>query len=144
MDDSKLIIQSFFDRLNAGDITAAAALMTDDSVHHLSAIGAGDQIGVANWLRCEESMRSAFRDRSFKVYQIIAEGDRAAARLTWRGTHSGEYAETAPTGKMVEVDALSLFRVEGDKIVEQWIEQDILGLYKQIGAVKGAWENWPD
>ena len=144
MPDSRTVVASFFERLNAGDLGGAEALMADDSIHHMWGIGAGDQIGRANWRRVEDSFRESFPDRSFKLHQVVTEGDRVAVRLTWTGTNRGEYAGIAPTGKPVEVNGMSVFRLLDGEIMEEWVEQDILGLYKQIGAIPGPWSNWPN
>jgi predicted ester cyclase len=54
------------------------------------------------------------------VEDIIAEGDRVAARVTMRGTHLGEFDGIAPTGKRVEVRAIDIYRITDGKIVEHW------------------------
>jgi len=41
-----------------------------------------------------------------------------------RGTHWGEFQGIAPTGKQVEVKAIDMFRISGDKIVEHWGHAD--------------------
>ena len=54
------------------------------------------------------------------VEDMIAEGDRVAARVTMRGTHLGEFEGIAPTGKRVEVRAMDMYRITDGKIVEHW------------------------
>lgn len=48
-------------------------------------------------------------------------------RWTGQGTHDGNLAGMPPTGKQVSVEALTLFRLAGDKIVEMWDWWDALG-----------------
>ena len=45
--------------------------------------------------------REAFPDLSIAVEDVMVEGDRVAARVTMRGTHSGEFQGIEPTGKRV-------------------------------------------
>ena len=45
--------------------------------------------------------REGFPDLSVAVEDVMAEGDRVAARVTMRGTHRGEFQGIAPTGKRV-------------------------------------------
>ncbi|MDQ3498415.1 MAG: ester cyclase, partial [Actinomycetota bacterium] len=46
--------------------------------------------------------REGFPDLSITVEDVMAEGDRVAARITMRGTHRGEFQGITPTGKRVE------------------------------------------
>ena len=39
-----------------------------------------------------------------------------------------------PTGKPIEVDAISVFRIADGKIAEEWTVWDALGLLQQVGA----------
>jgi predicted ester cyclase len=41
----------------------------------------------------------AFPDSICTVNDIIAEKDRVAFRISWTGTHKGEFMGIAPTGK---------------------------------------------
>ena len=45
--------------------------------------------------------REAFPDLSIAVEDVMAEGDRVAARVTMRSTHRGEFQGIEPTGKRV-------------------------------------------
>jgi steroid delta-isomerase-like uncharacterized protein len=144
MPDNKTLVRSFIERLGRGDIDAAAALLKPDSFHHMSGLGQGDQAGVENWRLVVEGLKAAFPDRAFTVHGVIGERDRVAVRLTWNATHQGRYAGVDPTGRAVEVNGMTVFRIEDGKIAEQWIEQDVLALHRQIGAVPEAPTNrWP-
>jgi steroid delta-isomerase-like uncharacterized protein len=68
--------------------------------------------------------RAAFPDLSVTVEDVMAEGDRVAARVTMRGTHLGEFQGIAPTGKRVEVRAMDMFRISDGKIMEHWGHAD--------------------
>ena len=68
--------------------------------------------------------REGFPDLSITVEDVMAEGDRVAARVTMRGTHQGEFQGIAPTGKRVEVKAIDMFRISKSKIVEHWGHAD--------------------
>jgi predicted ester cyclase len=65
---------------------------------------------------------------------LVAEGDKVAIRWSWRGIHKGEYMGIAPTGKQVTMTGISILRIVGGKIVEEWGESDNLGFMEQLGA----------
>jgi predicted ester cyclase len=79
--------------------------------------------------------RSAFEGAQITVKDQIAEGDLVSTRWEGRGTHTGELMGIAPTGKEVVVSGLTLSRLEGGKIVEEFTNWDTLGMLQQIGAV---------
>ena len=77
---------------------------------------------------------SAFPDLSFTVEDVIAEGDKVVTRWTVRGTHQGEIEEFGPpTGKQAELQGITIHRIEGGKIVEEWNRYDNLSLLQQLG-----------
>jgi steroid delta-isomerase-like uncharacterized protein len=141
--DNKAAIESFIARLNAYEFDAAAASLTEDCVHHTVGLGQGRRAGRAEWRSLMDSLRAAFPDRLIRVHEIIAAGERVAVRLTWTGTHLGEFAGITATGRAVEVNGISVFSMRDGRIAEQWIEQDILALHQQLGAAPGRSDNWP-
>jgi steroid delta-isomerase-like uncharacterized protein len=77
----------------------------------------------------------AFSDARITVDDQFAEGDRVATRWTGRGTHSGEIAGVAATGKEVTVSGLTFSRLQDGKVIEEWTNWDTLGMLVQLGAV---------
>src|SRR5215210_3184128 len=66
----------------------------------------------------------------------IAEGDQAVTRYTIRGTHRGETEEFGPpTGRQMELEGITIHRIEGGKIVEEWERYDNLSAMQQLGLV---------
>ena len=82
--------------------------------------------------------RRGFPDVISTIEDIVAEGDRVAARWRARASHLGEYVGVPPTGKEVEFTGISMYRIEGGRIAESWTVEDELGLMRQIGAVPEA------
>jgi steroid delta-isomerase-like uncharacterized protein len=80
-------------------------------------------------------MRSGFPDIQWTLEELIAEGDKVAARFTMRGTHQGTFFGVPPTGKKITVQALNIYRFADGQIVEERGQPDLLELLKQIGAI---------
>ncbi len=77
---------------------------------------------------------AAFPDINASVEDMIAEGDKVVTRVTIRGTHQGETEEFGPpTGRQVELAGVTISRIEGGKIVEDWDSYDNLSLMQQLG-----------
>lgn len=81
-------------------------------------------------------MRTRFPDLMVTVDQLLVDGDWVVARLTSHGTHLGPFAGLAPTGKTVTWTGVALRRIAGGRIVEQWTKHDMLGMLRQLGAVR--------
>jgi steroid delta-isomerase-like uncharacterized protein len=92
-------------------------------------------LGRAGFKQFVGVYQSAFEDATVTIDDQIAEGDQVVTRWTGRGTHTGELMGIAPTGKEVTVSGLTVSRLAGGKIVEEWELMDALGMLVQLGAV---------
>jgi steroid delta-isomerase-like uncharacterized protein len=82
-----------------------------------------------------EKYLAGFSNARVRIDEQIAEGDKVATRWTGRGTHDGEIAGIAPTGKEVTVKGLTITRLENGMIVEEQTVWDTFGMLVQLGAV---------
>jgi predicted ester cyclase len=80
-------------------------------------------------------LRRAFPDYAGTNVEQIAEGDKVANRFVFLGTHLGEFEGVTPTGKRIEFIGQSIDRVVEGRIVESWVEVDMLGVMRQLGVV---------
>jgi steroid delta-isomerase-like uncharacterized protein len=82
-----------------------------------------------------ERVRAAFPDWHNRVDELFSAGDRVVARLTWTGTHRGELAGVAPTGRSVAYLGVGLFTVSGSLITRAWIVGDTQELWRALGRL---------
>src|SRR5262245_17007858 len=71
------------------------------------------------------------------VKDQVAERDKVSTRRTWRGAHQGPYRGVAATGKKVMWSQISIVRIVGGRIVEDWAVADELSLLQQLGQFAG-------
>ncbi len=83
-----------------------------------------------------ESHRKSFPDWREVVVETISEGDRVASRYRSTGTHRGEFLGISPTGNVVEVAEVSVYRMVDGQIAEQWAFPDVVSLQQQLSAGK--------
>src|SRR5215213_6937185 len=82
--------------------------------------------------RFHREFHSAFSDFHLSIEDQIAEGDKVVSRYTIRGTHQRQFRDMAPTGKEVELKAVTTFRFSPEgKVVETWDSYDQLSLMRQ-------------
>ena len=115
--ENKALAQRFIDALNVGDVATAAACF--DPGNYWSNAHAANLADT--WEQMKERRRNpAFSDVVHEQIAIVADGDRVVNHSRTTGTHTGEFLGIAGTGKRITVDHVEIWRIEGDKIVEQW------------------------
>ncbi len=77
---------------------------------------------------------AGFPDIKFTTEDMIAEGDKVAVHWKGQGTHKGEFWGCAPTGQQVTMRGISIIRIEGGKIAEEWGYTDISDIMQEIGG----------
>lgn len=131
---NKALIRRFFEEVwSTGDLSRRDSFLAAEYRGHVA--GAAEAIDRDGWSAWFQGFRTAFPDARFTVEDMVAEGDRVAARLTMRGTHLGPLNGVPPTGRAVVVGGMSLERVADGRIVEGWNENDALGLLQQLGVL---------
>ena len=133
-DAIKQSMQRFTEFINTADEQLARELIAEDAVFHVPT-QADPLQGPAGYLLIIAMMRGGFPDIQWTLEEMIAEGDKVAARFTMRGTHRGTFLGIPPTQKRIEVQAMNFYRWSDGKIVGERGQPDMLGLLQQIGAV---------
>ena len=102
------------------------------SVKFHGSVGVGVE-GVDGFRSYMRLIQSAFPDFHNTIEEMVAEGDRVAARLSYRGTHSGVIFGVEPTGRTIQYDGLAHFRIGGGKIAEGYVLGNVTHLLGQMG-----------
>jgi predicted ester cyclase len=90
-----------------------------------------DDIGFNAMMAC------AFPDMKAIIDDMIGEGDKVVTCFTVHGTHEGPVMGIPATGKKVSMKGVSIKRLSGGKVVEEWWLGDMLGLMQQLGVIPG-------
>jgi pSer/pThr/pTyr-binding forkhead associated (FHA) protein/ketosteroid isomerase-like protein len=113
--------------------------ITQELVHpEFTAHGAGGQDikqgpnGVAELVR---TWHAAFPDGKMTMDEILTEGEFSVIRMTFTGTHTGDFYGVPASGNAVNVTSIGIDKVVDGKITEGWGELNMLGLMQQIGAI---------
>jgi steroid delta-isomerase-like uncharacterized protein len=124
--------RQIIDAISRGDAEGLDELMAPEIVDHNPIPNqAPGRDGFKQWMAAS---RTAFPDMHGTVEDVIAEGDRVAARTTWHGTHRGEFVGVGATGRRVSFSAFHLVRFSQDRAVEWWGTADLLKVLQQLGA----------
>ncbi|MBK5096154.1 MAG: ester cyclase [Gemmatimonadetes bacterium] len=107
-------------------------MFTEDFVMHTPI---GNFEGPSGYRQIYDTYVNAFSDCQFTIDDELSAGDRNVVRYTFSGTHDGELLGVAPTGKRVSISGISISRLVGGKVAEEWPVWDQMGVMQQIGAV---------
>jgi steroid delta-isomerase-like uncharacterized protein len=134
-EENKAIVRQQEEELfTQGNLDAADEVYAPDYVGH-DPSNSEEVRGLEAAKRAASDYRQAFPDLRVTVEDLIAEGDRVAARLRFRGTHLGELDGIAPTGRRVDCTGIVISRIEEGKIAEDWANFDDLGMMRQLGLI---------
>lgn len=106
--------------------------LAEDVTHH--GLPDEQQSGRARMKAQQASFGSTWADRHIEIEDLVAAGDRVAARLVLTARHVGAFAGIEPTGTDVSVDLMAFARIENGRIAEWWEVADVLSLLEQLGA----------
>lgn len=125
------LIRAGFAELNAHDIDAMASRLAPDFIIHLAELPEplhGSEI----WREGAAVIKRGIPDIHAEIDDIFGAGDRVAVRVTFRGTHTGEYLGFAPTGNAVQYVSHEFYRLADGLIAEEWICSDTASLLRQL------------
>jgi steroid delta-isomerase-like uncharacterized protein len=126
----------YYDMWNRFDKTLIAALLTENIVFRGSL---GNKVtGQEEFGRYVDLVRAAFPDFVNRIEDLVSEGDRSFARLTYRGTHRGKLFGIAPTGRRIEYAGAALFHFRDRRIAKVWVLGDVHGLLRQLTSEREA------
>jgi predicted ester cyclase len=77
---------------------------------------------------------AAFPRYALEPEDIFAEGDKVLVRFTLRGTHQGDFMGIPPTGRVVAVPGLIVYRIANGMIAEHWMHMDNMALMQRLGV----------
>jgi steroid delta-isomerase-like uncharacterized protein len=131
---NKDLVHRYFEIVNAGDFGSLPGILAPDYHLHFDGMPLLDSQGAAGFF---QGFFAAFPDVHHEILDQIAEGNLVASRITVHGTHRGDFMGIPPTDREISIGAINLHRVIDDRIAEQWINADSLGMLQQLGAVPG-------
>jgi len=102
-------------------------------IHPATPGAAADTQGIEELTAAFGRFHDAFPDLHITLDDVIAAGDRVAARWTATGTHRGDFAGISATGRSVRWGGIDFYRLDEGMIVEWWRNDDFIGLLHQLG-----------
>ena len=89
----------------------------------------GYDVASQNFLK---NMVEPWSDQTMTEAETIESDDAVVSRFHVEATHVGEFLGVAPTGRRIQWDAVNIVQVRGGKVVGQWAQPDLWGIYHQL------------
>ena len=131
---NKDLVRRLYADVDAGSLTIVDDYYAADYLDHAPA-GLRPTTGVAELKETFAALRRAFPDTRHTIEDLVAEADRVVARVSARGTHTGELWGRPPTGRLVTLTSIVIYRVVGGRIAERWSEHGA-GVLEQLGMAR--------
>jgi steroid delta-isomerase-like uncharacterized protein len=128
----KAVARRVFEEIfNQGKFEVADEIYAKDFVNH----GVTRDIGLKEDQDAARGWRSAFPDLKMKVDKALVDGDYVTVLWSGDGTNTGEGNGLPATGKKLKGRGITIWRISGGKIREEWSEFDQMRIMQQLGLM---------
>jgi len=127
--EQKAVVERIYaEAINQKDLSVLGEIYAADVVDH--DLGNNGSPAVEASLT---ELLTGFPDLQTTVDLWVSEGDLITTRVTFSGTHEGEWVGVAATGKPVTWSQIDIHRVQNGKITEIWHSVPTGDIFQQIG-----------
>ena len=88
--------------------------------------------GHAGFAEYVDMVHKALGDYKCIIEELVAEGSKVFAKMTFTGIHRDVFMDYSPTQKRVSWNGCALFTFEGDLIKDVWVLGDLKNLEDQL------------
>ncbi|MBI1998576.1 MAG: ester cyclase [Deltaproteobacteria bacterium] len=129
------VVRSYFHKvLDQGNVELIEDLFHPQCVMHRPG---GTVVGLDAVRNVVAHRKETFSQFGTEIHDMFGSGGRVVARLTHRGVGGGIWrlrpGSFDISGKTVTWNAIAIFRFEADRIIEEWVTRDELGIILQLG-----------
>ena len=140
LDKNKELVREMVEVLfNQGDVGGGDEFLSPDFIEN-EELPPGVPTGREGVKLLTGMLHTAFPDFEATIEDLIAEDDKVVIRMTWTGTHEGEFMGIPPTGHRVYLGVFDIVRIADGMIVEHWGLMDNMALMQQIGVMPAPGE----
>jgi len=129
-DATTAVLERYVSAYNRGAMDEIEALVDPAYVHHSNS----SALSFEQFKRGAAWIRAGLPDFTIEVASTVVDGNLAAVRFVGRGHHAASMFGEPPTGRMIELHGITLYRLSAGRIAEDWEVMDEMDLRRQIGA----------
>jgi steroid delta-isomerase-like uncharacterized protein len=129
-DENKSVVRQFLADTHGNRLDDFEQMVAPDVVLH--GFPGGDPRDRDEYRQFFVALNEAFPDMRFDVLAMVAEGELVATHFRVRGTHLGAFAGMPASGNPVDFTGMVIYRVQGGRIQETWLQPDTLSMLQQM------------
>ncbi len=126
------LVKHYIETFNKGNFEAFKELLSPDYAIY-SPSGYPKPTSREKLIENYKGAAEVFSEFTWSIEDIIAAGDKVICRIIARGIYKGGVPDLPVTGKEFKFSMINIMRMENGKVVEEWQEDDQLGLVRQLG-----------
>jgi steroid delta-isomerase-like uncharacterized protein len=131
---NKELIKKFTNYLNNKQFDSLSSIVKADFKRHSQATTEMPELNsLDEFIKLQKGFLSSFSDQKVTIKKLLAEDNEVAAYATYSGTNDGPMTPFPATHKYAELNFTGIFRIDGGKIAEMWVEWDNLAFLKELG-----------
>ena len=132
----RALLERFYDTVyNLPNLAEAQNVIAPDYIDH-NPVNRKSVSGIEGLKYASKLFRTGFPDLVIAIEDLIVGRDRIVARIRMRGSHQGEFMGLKPTDKQINVSAIEIYRIVGERISERWGNLDGIALFQQLGVIQ--------
>ena len=127
-----LIKRFYHEAWNASDNDCAREILHSEFNFRASLVPI--RIGPEGFIRYMDEVRAALPDFRCNIVDIIDAGEKAAARMSFVGTHQGRFFGVEGTHQQIEWSGGAFFSTDSQQITSLWVLGDIDAIKQQLNV----------
>ncbi len=121
------------DIINKGQIDLINATHFTDNITMVAS--PENVVGIENFKGFYNNFLSGFSNITFTVKDVFGQGDKIVKHWNFKGTHTGNFFGIPATGNTVDIDGVTLVKMEGNKIAQEQDFMDNMVFMQQLGVL---------
>jgi steroid delta-isomerase-like uncharacterized protein len=129
----KYVADVFYAAFNSGDVTVFDQVVSPEWVDNT--LPSGRSPGHEGLKQALTLLRSAIPDLVCTIEDMLFDGNKIIARITFSGTHQGNFLGAPATGNQIRFIAFDIHQISNGQIGESWHLEDNLSFLQQVGII---------
>ena len=131
--DLKMYSQVWDDIVNKGQIDR---INTENFATDITLVTSPENIvGIEGFKAYYQNNLTGFSDVSFTILDVFGQNDKIVKKWNFKGTHTGDFFGIPATGKMVDIDGVTLVKMKNGKIAQEQDFMDNMLFMTQLGML---------
>lgn len=120
-----IINKGQIDRINTENFTTDITLVTSPE----------NIIGIEGFKAYYQNYLTGFSDVTFTILDVFGQNDKILKHWNFKGKHTGDFFGIPATGKMVDIDGVTLVKMKNGKIAQEQDFMDNMLFMTQLGLL---------